>query len=96
MGSWYRWEAGDLILALRVQPNAKRDEIVGPQGDRLRVRISAPPQDGRANAHLVRYLAAVFGVSRGQVTLLSGERGRDKRLRVAAPRRLIGAIEQEG
>jgi uncharacterized protein (TIGR00251 family) len=96
MDGWYRWQAADLILSLRVQPNAKRDEIVGPQDGRLRVRISAPAMEGRANAHLVRFLAKAFGVSRGSVKLLSGQRGRDKRLCVTAPRkRLAGMLDED-
>ena len=88
MSDWYRWQAGDLILHLYVQPRASKDEIIGPHGDRLRVRITAPPVDGRANAHLLRLLAKAFGVTRGQIILLSGERARDKRLCIRSPVRI--------
>ncbi len=60
---------------------------------RFRVRIAAPPADGQANAHLREFLAALFGVAKSRVTLLAGETGRDKRWRVAAPRRLPPGIE---
>lgn len=89
----YAWEGADLILWVRVQPRASRDEWLEPGDDRFRVRIAAPPVDGKANAHLREFLAALFGVARSQVTLLAGETGRDKRLRVAAPRRLPPGIE---
>ena len=84
---WYRWEGADLILQVRAQPRAGRDEWLEPRGGRICVRIAAPPVDGKANAHLREFLAALFGVAKHQVTLLAGETGRDKRMRIAAPRR---------
>ncbi|HEC15870.1 MAG TPA: YggU family protein [Sedimenticola sp.] len=87
-GDWFRWEDGDLLLRLRVQPRASRDEFVGPHGDHFKVRITAPPLDGRANAHLVRFLARAFGVGRSQVILESGESARNKCFRIKAPKKL--------
>lgn len=81
----YRWDDADLILHVRVQPRASRDEWLEPRDDRIRIRIAAPPVDGKANVHLREFLATLFGVAKNQVTLLAGESGRDKRLRVAAP-----------
>jgi len=89
---WYRWDDADLILKLRVQPRASRDELIGPHGDRFRVRITAPPVEGRANQHLIRLFAEAFAVRRGQVTLLAGETGRDKRLRISSPRAFPGPL----
>ncbi len=90
------WRGDTLELKVRIQPKASRDEIVGPQGGDLKVRITAPPAEGKANAHLVRFMARVFGVPRARITLVSGERGRSKRLRIEAPARLpdiIGGTE---
>jgi len=83
-------------LAVRVQPGASRDEIVGWQGAALRVRVSAPPRDGRANALVARLLADALGVAPSTVELVRGAGGRDKvyRLRtldVAAARARLGA-----
>ena len=89
---WYRWDGADLILHVRVQPRAGRDEWLEPRADRMQLRIAAPPVDGKANAHLREFLAALFGVAKHQVTLLAGETGRDKRMRIAAPRRLPPGI----
>ncbi len=83
--SWYRWDGEDLILNLRVQPRASRDELAGPRGTSFRVRITAPPVDGKANDHLTRFIAKAFGVSRGDVTLEAGDASRDKRIRVHRP-----------
>jgi uncharacterized protein (TIGR00251 family) len=82
---WYHWDGPDLVLTVRVQPRASRDEIVGPQGGHLKVRITAPPVDGKANAHLIKFLAKAFGVTRSRIDLLSGETGREKRVRIAKP-----------
>ncbi|MBI3773009.1 MAG: YggU family protein [Gammaproteobacteria bacterium] len=91
MSAW-RWQGPDLILELRVQPRASRDEISGLHGERLKVRITAPPVDGAANSHLLAFLAKVFGVAKSQVTLLAGESGREKRVRIEQPRQLPPGI----
>lgn len=88
MDGWYQWQGEDLILSVRLQPRASRDEIVGPHGDALKIRITAPPVEGQANAHLLRFLAETFAVGRGEVTLLSGDTARSKRLRIHAPGQL--------
>ena len=93
MAAWYRWDGPDLILHLRIQPRAAKDEIAGPHGDSLKVRLTAPPVDGRANEHLRGFLGRLCGVAKSQVTVLSGETGREKRVRIAAPRRLPPGID---
>jgi uncharacterized protein (TIGR00251 family) len=90
--SWYRWEGPDLVLNLRVQPRARRDEFGEPLGDQLKVRITAPPVEGQANAHLMRFVADACGVPLTQVRLLAGGQNRSKRLRVVAPRRLPAGV----
>ena len=86
MSGWYQWRAEELLLQVRLQPRASRDEIVGPHGDALKIRITAPPVDGQANDHLLRFLAKAFGVARSEVTLLAGDTARTKRLSVHAPK----------
>ncbi|MDG4553538.1 MAG: DUF167 family protein [Candidatus Competibacter sp.] len=89
----YCWEGADLILRVRAQPRASRDEWVGLRDDRFQVRIAAPPVDGRANVRLRAFLAELFGVAKNQMTLLAGETSRDKRWRIVAPKRLPPGIE---
>lgn len=84
----YRWKGEELELSLHIQPRASRDAIVGPHGDSLKVCITAPPVDGKANAHLLKFIAKQFGVPRGRVSLVSGESGRQKRLRIDTPKTL--------
>jgi len=88
--AWRREEGGGeaaaLILALHVQPGAKRTEVAGQHGDALRIRLAAPPVEGRANAALLRFLADAFDVPVSSVTLLRGEASRKKTVRIVAPR----------
>ncbi|RDH82065.1 MAG: YggU family protein [endosymbiont of Escarpia spicata] len=87
MSGWYHWDGDDLTLRLRIQPKASRDTFVGPHGDNFKIRITAPPVDGKANAHLIKLLAKAFGVPRSQVILVSGETSRSKCLRIHAPQK---------
>lgn len=84
--AWHS-ENGSLVLELRVQPRASRDEISGIANGRIAVRISAPPVDGAANDRLRDFLANEFGVSRGRVQILSGRAGRNKRVAIVKPGR---------
>jgi len=87
--AWRREESVDgqptLQLTLHVQPGAARTEVAGTHGDALKVRLAAPPVDGKANAELLRFLAEVFGVPRRNVTLVRGETSRAKVVRIARP-----------
>lgn len=85
---WYRWKGDELMLALRVQPRAGRDEFVAPHGDHYKVRIAAAPVEGKANEQLLRFLANSFGVSKSQVSLMTGENSRNKGVRIRSPRKL--------
>jgi uncharacterized protein (TIGR00251 family) len=67
------------VLPVRAQPGARRVGVQGEQGGALKVAVSAPPQDGRANQALVEALCEALGVRRSQVQLLSGQTSRDKR-----------------
>ena len=87
--AWRREESVDgrptLQLTLHVQPGASRTEVAGTHGDALKVRLAAPPVDGKANAELLRFLAEAFGVPRRNVTLVRGETSRAKIVRIARP-----------
>jgi uncharacterized protein (TIGR00251 family) len=88
-----RRDGADLLLELRVQPRAERDEFAGLHAGRVRVRLRAPPVDGRANAALVAFLAEACGVPRARVSVEHGLAGRDKRVRIRAPGALPPALE---
>jgi uncharacterized protein (TIGR00251 family) len=65
-------------LEIRAVPNAAHSEVVGWLGDALKVKIKAPPVDGKANAELCRFLAAELGLPKGSVTLTRGASSRQK------------------
>jgi uncharacterized protein (TIGR00251 family) len=67
------------ILPVRAQPGARKTGVVGEQAGALKVAVTAPPDQGRANQALVEVLREVLGLKRSQVTLLSGPTSRDKR-----------------
>ena len=82
---WRREEPHALVLTLHVQPGAKSSEVVGMHGNALKVRLAAPPVDGKANLELRRFMAEAFGVPLRSVTLVRGEASRQKTVRIAAP-----------
>ncbi len=74
---------GSVVLSLHIQPGAKKTEIAGLHGEALKIRLAAPPVDGKANAALIAFLARACGVPKAAVELLSGETSRTKRVRVS-------------
>jgi uncharacterized protein len=77
-----RRDGSDLVIEVRIQPRAATSEFAGRFGERVRIRLQAPPVDGRANAALVAFLADAFAVPRARVLIESGLAGRDKRVRI--------------
>jgi uncharacterized protein (TIGR00251 family) len=75
--------AEDAVLRLRVQPRASRDAILGWRDGVLRVRVTAPPVEGEANAAVVTLVARALGIAPSTVSVVRGERARDKLVRVA-------------
>jgi uncharacterized protein (TIGR00251 family) len=73
---------GGVRIQLHVQPGASRNEVAGLHGARLRLRIQSPPVDGRANAAVVEWIADHLGVPRRAVTLVHGEKSREKTVEV--------------
>jgi len=87
--SWFRWEGDDLILRLRIQPKASKDAFIGPYGEEeYKVSLTAPPLDGKANEHLLKFIAKAFGLPRSRILLVSGDRSRSKCLRLKSPTQL--------
>lgn len=89
-----RHDGADLLLDVRVQPRASRTEFAGVMGERLRIRLNAPPVDGRANAALLEFVAAECGLARARVTLERGQAGRDKRLRLHGVAAIPAALQR--
>ena len=81
----WRWLGKDLQLQLYVQPKASRDQFVGIHCDAVKLAITAPPVDGKANAHVIKLLAGWFDVTKSQVELQRGELSRHKQLLIRNP-----------
>lgn len=70
--------AEGVTVAIRAQPGARKNGVQGEQGGMLKVAVTAPPEDGRANAAILEVLREFFGLKRSQVELLSGTTHRNK------------------
>jgi uncharacterized protein len=73
---------GNLIFTVRVVPRASKSEIIGAHDGALKIRLSAPPVDGAANAELIKLLAKTFDVSKSEVEILSGETSKTKQIKI--------------
>ncbi|MDF2529182.1 MAG: hypothetical protein K0Q57_62 [Gammaproteobacteria bacterium] len=82
--AWH-WQNETLFIRLHIQPNAKKTEWAGIYNDRLKLRLQAPPVDGKANEALAKFLAESFKVKKSQIHLISGELGRDKLIKIEPP-----------
>ncbi len=74
---------GAVVVAVRIQPRASRDEIAGEMNGALKIRLQAPAVEDRANEALVEYLARLLKTPKSAVRILSGEHSRSKRLEIA-------------
>ena len=95
MASWFQLQAGTITLTVHAQPGAKRTQIQGLHGDALKIRVAAPPVEGRANEVMIKFLAETFEVPVRQVSLLSGDASRHKRFAIQGskvdPASLLGS-----
>ena len=84
MSNWFR-VAGDgrITLTLHIQPGARKTELAGLHGDAMKIRLAAPPVDGKANEALISFLAEILGLTRSAVSLKSGHSSRRKVLEVS-------------
>ena len=83
--SWYRKTADGWLLTLHVQPGAKTSAVSGMHGDSLKIRIAAPPVEGKANAALIAFIAAGLDVLKRQVSVERGTSSREKTVKVTDP-----------
>ena len=79
---WLRETGGRATLTLHIQPGARKTEVAGRYGDALKIRLAAPPVDGKANAALIEFVAARLGLAKSAITLKSGHASRRKILEI--------------
>lgn len=95
--AYYSWRGADLLLHCQLQPQASRDEFVDvvssdAYGERLKIRVQAPPVEGKANDRLVAFLAGQFGVPRRAVRIERGASARQKTVLIERPATLPPAL----
>ncbi|HEY3431678.1 MAG TPA: DUF167 domain-containing protein [Rhodocyclaceae bacterium] len=83
MSDWIKAQGSSgAILTLHIQPGAKKTGVAGIHGDALKIRLAAPPVDGKANSALIAFVAETLGLAKSKVTLVSGQTSRAKRIAV--------------
>lgn len=86
------------MLQIRVIPNARKHEVVGVYGEGIKIKLQAPPVDGKANEALIAFLAGKLGCHANRIRVVSGEKGRTKLLEIleldetSAREKLLGGI----
>ena len=75
---------GETILKVYLQPKSSKNEIVGPFRDGIKVKVTAPPVEGKANEALIRFLAKEFAVPPSGIEIIKGRHGREKILKVSS------------
>jgi len=73
----------ELILKVYLQPKSSRNEIVGPHRDGIKIRVTAPPVEGKANDALIRFLAEKLGIPASEIEIIRGHHTREKILRIS-------------
>lgn len=81
--NWLHASGDDVLITIHVQPGAKKTEVAGLYGGALKLRLAAPPVDGKANDTLIAFLAKILNISRSRLNLVSGQTSRSKRVAVA-------------
>jgi len=79
----------EIILKVYLQPKSSKNEAVGPFRDGIKVKITAPPAEGKANEALIRFLAKKLEVSPSCIEIIRGQHSREKKLRI------LGDVDQE-
>ena len=80
--NWLKETPDGILLNIRVVPRASRNEVQGVLGEALKIRVQAPPVEGKANEAVMRFLAENLGVPRNRVALVAGDTGRVKQILV--------------
>lgn len=77
---FYKETPEGIILFIKAQPGARKDEIVGEQAGSIKVRVTAPPEKGKANEAIIRLLAEKLNLRKSAISVISGETSRDKKI----------------
>lgn len=89
----FQWQDEDLLLWVSVQPRSSRNALADIHDQKLRIRLTAAPVDGKANQSLIKLLSKTFGVSASQVIIEKGETSKTKRIRICSPKTLPDIVK---
>lgn len=101
MPDWLTMVDDGTVVSLHIQPRASNNEIIGEQNGALKVRLTSPPVEGAANKLCCEFIAKLCGVAKRDVSILSGDKSRHKRIRISGlsietvQAVLTGAIKQK-
>lgn len=84
--SYHEWKENDLLLHLKIQPNAKKTSFGERYEDRLKIYLNAPPIDGKANTQLINFLAKQFRTPKSHVIIVRGQNNRNKDILIVEPK----------
>lgn len=79
---YYSWKDGCLIFNVYLQPRASRNSLVGLHDNAIKIALTAPPVDGKANKQLILFLSTLFDVKKSDIEIINGKHSRQKRIRV--------------
>lgn len=86
--SFFAWDGDVLVVNILGKPSASKDAIGKPKGTQLKISVTAAPINGKATDHMVRFLAPLFGVPVGNITVVFGQENVNKQLRISSPTKL--------
>ena len=92
---FYEWDGNVLVLNILGTPMAKKDVILKPKGNQLKVSVKAQPENGRATDYMVSFLAKELGVSSSDIEVVYGRENIHKQLRIKEPKRVPNGVEYE-
>ncbi|MCL5261416.1 MAG: DUF167 family protein [Gammaproteobacteria bacterium] len=87
------WLGNDLYLNVHLQTRAKKDAIIGQHGGSLKITVTAPPIEGKANQHLIKFLAKYFNVTQSQVKIQQGLKSKNKLVLIKEPNKTSAALK---
>lgn len=90
----FNWDNQDLTLSLYIQPNASKDKVMGLFNHQIKIQISAPAVDNKANQYLQKWLAKEFKAKKSDVVLLSGEHARQKKFKITGVKKIPDWLEE--
>ena len=82
----------NIILKVYLQPKSSKNEIVGPYRDGVKIKITAPPIEGKANKSLIQFLSKELGIPSSQVEIIKGQRAREKTLSISGIKNWVGLL----